>query len=88
MSFNLSAVFNILRAPVAVPRLNSFLADAEEHGYDVMFWTVNDDFRFSVLRNRDIAPTYALSDAPYAKIVAHQLELFDVEALAMDAADR
>ena len=41
----------------------------------------SDDFRFTVLRNREVFPTYGLSDAPYAKIVAHQLELLDEEAL-------
>ena len=87
VSFNLLAVFNILRAAFAVPRLSGFLTDAEEHGYDVMFWTVDDDFRLTVLQNRELFPTYMLSDLPYAEIVAYQLELFDDEALG-NAPDR
>ncbi len=73
---------------IALPRLNGFLADAEAHGYDVMFWTVDDDFRLTVLQNRELFPTYLLSDAPYARIVAHQLELFDEEALVNALSDR
>lgn len=78
VNLGLSLAFPLSVANVG--RTAKLLEVSRRHGYTVIAWTVSDTLTLGIMRTNDLRPDYLLSDAPYYRIAAEELNSFDPDS--------